>query len=81
MSDNGPGIPEDVIDSLFEPFVTTKDVGIGLGLGLSISHGIIQEFGGELTAHNLEQGGAEFTFTIPLTDRPEDEPQTNTGTE
>ncbi|MEG3620253.1 ATP-binding protein [Magnetovibrio sp. PR-2] len=76
VSDNGPGIPEDIIDHLFEPFVTSKDVGLGLGLGLSISHGIIQEFGGELTAHNLEQGGAEFTFTIPLTDRPEVEAET-----
>ena len=76
VTDNGPGIPIDVIDTLFEPFVTSKDVGIGLGLGLSISHGIIQEFGGELTAHNLEQGGAEFTFTIPLTDRPKDATET-----
>ena len=76
VSDNGPGIPEDIVDHLFEPFVTSKDVGIGLGLGLSISHGIISEFGGELTAHNLEQGGAEFTFTIPLTDRPEKESET-----
>ena len=76
VSDNGPGIPEDIVDHLFEPFVTSKDVGIGLGLGLSISHGIISEFGGELTAHNLEQGGAEFTFTIPLTERPEEESET-----
>ncbi|MBL4615746.1 MAG: sensor histidine kinase [Magnetovibrio sp.] len=66
VQDTGPGIPEDVIDHLFEPFFTTKDVGIGLGLGLSISFGIIHEFGGELSARNLEDGGAEFTFNIPL---------------
>ncbi len=64
--DNGPGIPDDVVEHLFEPFFTTKDVGIGLGLGLSISYGIIQEFGGELNARNLEGGGAAFTFNIPL---------------
>ncbi|NQU59406.1 MAG: PAS domain-containing sensor histidine kinase, partial [Rhodospirillales bacterium] len=50
----------------FEPFFTTKDVGIGLGLGLSISYGIIQEFGGELSGRDLDSGGAEFTFNIPL---------------
>ena len=66
VRDNGAGIPEDVISHLFEPFFTTKDVGIGLGLGLSISYGIIQDFGGELGARNLEGGGAEFTFNIPL---------------
>lgn len=71
VHDTGPGIPADVIDHLFEPFFTTKDVGIGLGLGLSISYGIIQEFGGELSARNLEQGGAQFTFNIPLA--PKDE--------
>ncbi|MCW8915754.1 MAG: ATP-binding protein [Magnetovibrio sp.] len=69
VSDSGSGIPDDIVDHLFEPFITSKDVGIGLGLGLSISHGIIQEFGGELRAHNLEEGGAEFSFTIPLTDQ------------
>jgi len=66
VRDTGPGIPDDVISHLFEPFFTTKDVGLGLGLGLSISYGIIQEFGGELSAHNLPEGGAEFTFNIPL---------------
>lgn len=66
VHDNGPGIPDDVIAHLFEPFFTTKEIGLGLGLGLSISYGIIQEFGGELTARNLAGGGAEFTFNIPL---------------
>jgi len=70
VRDTGPGIPDDVITHLFEPFFTTKDVGIGLGLGLSISYGIIQEFGGELSARNLDDGGAEFTFNIPLAANP-----------
>ncbi|HJN24416.1 MAG TPA: ATP-binding protein [Rhodospirillales bacterium] len=66
VRDTGRGIPDDIITRLFEPFFTTKEVGIGLGLGLSISTGIIQEFGGELVARNLEEGGAEFSFNIPL---------------
>ena len=70
VRDTGSGIPDDVISHLFEPFFTTKDVGIGLGLGLSISYGIIQEFGGELSARNLADGGAEFTFNIPLAATP-----------
>jgi len=67
VRDFGPGIPVNVIDHLFEPFFTTKEIGIGLGLGLSISHGIIQELGGELSAKNLSDGGAAFSFNIPLT--------------
>ena len=70
VRDTGSGIPDDVISHLFEPFFTTKDVGIGLGLGLSISYGIIQEFGGELSARNLDDGGAQFTFNIPLAANP-----------
>ena len=66
VRDTGPGIPDNVISHLFEPFFTTKDVGIGLGLGLSISFDIIQEMGGELVAKNLDEGGAEFSFNIPL---------------
>lgn len=69
VRDNGPGIPDDVIAHLFEPFFTTKEIGLGLGLGLSISSGIIQEFGGEMSARNLEGRGAEFTFNIPLADQ------------
>jgi len=71
VQDSGPGIPAHVIRHLFEPFFTTKEVGIGLGLGLSISYGIIQEFGGVLSAQNLARGGAEFAFNIPLATPPQ----------
>jgi len=77
VRDTGSGIPDNVIAHLFEPFFTTKDIGIGLGLGLSISYGIIQEFGGELSARNLEDGGAEFTFNIPLATDPTAHPDTH----
>jgi len=78
VRDTGPGIPNEIINQLFEPFTTTKDVGLGLGLGLSISHGIVHDMGGELNACNLDDGGAQFTVTIPLapTSAPDSETQT-----
>ena len=72
VRDFGSGIPGDVIDHLFEPFFTTKKVGLGLGLGLSISSGIVSEFGGELKAQNLVEGGAVFSFNIPLAPKSKD---------
>lgn len=64
ISDTGPGIAEEIIPHLFESFVTTKPSGQGLGLGLAISHMIITELGGKLTAKNPDAGGAEFTIVL-----------------
>lgn len=64
ISDTGAGIAEEVFPHLFESFVTTKPSGQGLGLGLAISHMIITELGGKLTARNLDAGGAEFTIAL-----------------
>jgi C4-dicarboxylate-specific signal transduction histidine kinase len=64
VSDNGGGVPQDVLPRLFEPFFTTKPVGKGTGLGLSVSYGIIRELGGELSAVNIE-GGARFVIDLP----------------
>ncbi|MCF6265938.1 MAG: ATP-binding protein [Desulfuromusa sp.] len=64
ISDTGPGIAEEVLSHLFESFVTTKPSGQGLGLGLAISHMIITELGGKLTARNHAAGGAEFTIVL-----------------
>jgi two-component system sensor histidine kinase HupT/HoxJ len=64
--DHGPGIPEAHLDRLFDPFFTTKPAGKGTGLGLAISYGICERHGGELTAANHPQGGAEFTLRLPL---------------
>jgi two-component system sensor histidine kinase TtrS len=64
VRDTGPGLQEDLLESLFNPFVTSK--ADGMGLGLSISNGIIQAHGGRLTAHSPPDGGAEFSFFIPL---------------
>jgi two-component system, NtrC family, sensor histidine kinase HydH len=65
--DTGIGIPESVMQRLFEPFVTGKER--GTGLGLAISRRIIQQHGGQLTAANRRGGGAEFVVELPLTDK------------
>jgi two-component system, NtrC family, sensor histidine kinase HupT/HoxJ len=66
FADNGPGIALAHLSRIFDPFFTTKSVGKGTGLGLSISYGIVEQHGGQLTAENLPQGGAQFTLTLPL---------------
>lgn len=65
-ADNGPGIPPENLEQLFEPFFSTKSAGKGLGLGLSISRGIVERHGGELIAVPPEDGrGAVFRLTFP----------------
>jgi C4-dicarboxylate-specific signal transduction histidine kinase len=60
ISNSGPTIASDVLQHMFEPFVTTKPAGKGLGLGLMLSNHIARSFGGELRARNLMPSGAEF---------------------
>jgi two-component system C4-dicarboxylate transport sensor histidine kinase DctB len=64
VRDNGPGIED--LDNLFEPFYTTKAPGDGVGLGLAISSGIVNDFGGRLTARNMSRRGAVFEMQLPL---------------
>ncbi|MFC3168478.1 MULTISPECIES: sensor histidine kinase [Paracoccus] len=64
VRDNGPGISD--LEKLFEPFWTTKKPGEGTGLGLAISSSIVADFGGRLTAHNEDEGGAVFAVELPL---------------
>jgi two-component system C4-dicarboxylate transport sensor histidine kinase DctB len=68
ISNNGPAIASDVLQRMFEPFVTTKPAGKGLGLGLMLSNHIARSFGGELRARNLVPCGAEFVVLLPLAD-------------
>lgn len=64
--DNGPGIDEEGLINVFDPFYTTKPVGQGTGLGLSISYGIIEDHDGKLTARNHDDGGAIFEIELPV---------------
>ncbi|MEO5336275.1 MAG: ATP-binding protein [Magnetospirillum sp. WYHS-4] len=64
VTDNGPGIPGEVLARLFEPFVTTKEA--GMGLGLSISKSILESHGGRLWGENGPTGGAVFNLSLPV---------------
>lgn len=64
VQDSGPGIPNDVVTHLFEPFFTTRTG--ALGLGLSLSETLANSMGGSLTAYNRVPRGAEFCLTLPL---------------
>ncbi len=66
IRDYGPGIPDDQLPHIFDPFYTSKPVGQGTGLGLYISYGLAQEMNGALSAHNHPEGGAEFILSLPL---------------
>lgn len=61
--DNGPGIPADVRDRIFNPFFTTKDA--GTGLGLAIVHRIVEAHGGTIRVSNDSRGGARFVICVP----------------
>ena len=66
ISDNGPGIPADIQDKIFQPFFTTKPTGQGTGLGLSLSYDIIKGHGGTLEVTSEEGIGTSFLLTLPL---------------
>ncbi len=65
VRDNGPGIAEENLSRVFEPFFTTREVGQGLGLGLSICYSVVERHGGVLAASSLVGEWAEFTFDLP----------------
>ena len=64
VADNGGGIPDEVVDKIFQPFFTTKPPGKGTGLGLSVSFGIIRDHGGSLSVRNGPEG-AVFSIRLP----------------
>ncbi|MCW6053585.1 PAS domain S-box protein [Lyngbya sp. CCAP 1446/10] len=66
ISDNGPGMPEEVCQQLFEAFFTTKPADKGTGLGLSISYKVLQEHGGMLSCVSAPGHGAEFIMEMPI---------------
>ncbi len=65
VADNGNGIPQNVLDKIFQPFFTTKPTGEGTGLGLSLSYDIIKAHGGELKVETKLYEGSKFIIVLP----------------
>ena len=65
VTDNGNGIPQKIVDKIFQPFFTTKPTGSGTGLGLSLSYDIIKAHGGEIKVQTREGEGSEFIIVLP----------------
>jgi signal transduction histidine kinase len=66
VSDNGNGIPEKIVDKIFQPFFTTKPTGQGTGLGLSLAYDIVKAHAGELKVETSEGEGSIFIIQLPV---------------
>jgi two-component system, NtrC family, sensor kinase len=66
VKDNGNGIPQNIVDKIFQPFFTTKPTGVGTGLGLSMAYDIIKAHGGEMKVETKEGEGSEFIIQLPI---------------
>ncbi len=64
VRDNGKGIPQKIVDKIFQPFFTTKPTGQGTGLGLSLSYDIIKAHGGEIKVETEEGEGSAFIIQL-----------------
>jgi two-component system NtrC family sensor kinase len=66
VTDDGPGVPDDVQPKIFDPFFTTKEVGKGTGLGLTVAYAIVQEHAGRITISSEPGRGASFAVELPV---------------
>ena len=66
VKDNGSGVPQNIVDKIFQPFFTTKPAGQGTGLGLSLAYDIIKAHGGEIKVETKQGEGSEFTVVLPV---------------
>jgi signal transduction histidine kinase len=66
IADNGTGIPDKLLDKIFQPFFTTKPAGQGTGLGLSLSYDIVRAAGGELKVETRQGEGTRFVVSLPV---------------
>ena len=80
IANNGPAIPEELMEKLYDPFFTTKPIGKGTGLGLSICVGILRRYGGSISVRN-EQGEVVFTVRLPAAGEGEDTVATTSAAE
>lgn len=71
VTDNGPGIPADIVEHIFVPFVTTKPSSVGTGLGLSICHRIVTRLGGQIAVDSSPDGGTTVRVTLPAAEESE----------
>ena len=71
IRDNGPGIPEDIAEKIFNPFFTTKPTNQGTGLGLAITSDIVRQHGGTIQVESVVEDFTEMLITIPRTPSPE----------
>lgn len=65
VTDNGPGIPDELMRRVFEPYFTTKPAGVGTGIGLSICRNVVEAHGGSVALANQPAGGARFDLFLP----------------
>jgi two-component system NtrC family sensor kinase len=66
VADNGKGIPQKIVDKIFQPFFTTKPTGQGTGLGLSLAYDIVKAHGGDIRVETKEGEGSEFIVQLPI---------------
>ena len=66
ISDNGNGVPQKILNKIFQPFFTTKPTGQGTGLGLSLSYDIVKAHGGEIKVETKEDEGTVFIIHLPI---------------
>jgi two-component system NtrC family sensor kinase len=69
VSDDGAGIPADILDKIFSPFFTTKPLGQGTGLGLAICHGVVTAHGGEIRVESVVGSGTRFSLVLPISSK------------